>query len=119
MSTFRIYRMKETTRQQFRWAPHSSGCAQVKPRDYEEDGDIEGASFYAVWSALRETERKLLVGDLLERDGGDLRIYKYVGFDEARWLTPETKAADSAPVAVDGSHLAESSWQLSGKEHGV
>ena len=39
--------------------------------------------------------------DLLERATGDLRICKYVGFDEAQWIAPEVKTGlESAPVAA-------------------
>jgi hypothetical protein len=40
----------------------------------------------------------LTVGDLLEAENGALRICKYVGFESASWLVPETK---SAPAASD------------------
>ena len=49
MPVFRIHRMKDVPRQQFRWAPHVSGCAAVKPRDYEADGEIEAANEYDAW----------------------------------------------------------------------
>ena len=41
MPLYRIYRMKDSPRQQFRWAPHVSGCASVKPKDYDQHGEIE------------------------------------------------------------------------------
>ena len=41
MPLYRIYRMKDSPRQQFRWAPHVAGCASVKPRDYEQRGQVE------------------------------------------------------------------------------
>ena len=97
--------MKEAPRQQFRWAPHVSGCAGVKPKDYESGGEIEAANEYDAWRLLRETGRPLAVGDLLENDHG-LRICKYVGFDEAQWAIPEPKPhaepaaiGDTAPVS--------------------
>ena len=41
------------------------------------------------------------VGDLLASPGGELCIYKYVGFEEARWVLPEVKSGlENAPVAV-------------------
>ena len=91
MAAFRIYRMKESSRQQFRWTPHTAGSCQVKLKDYEEAGEIEEQGFYAAWSALRDSPRPLAVGDLLERGGEELRICKYIGFEEARWLEPEVK----------------------------
>lgn len=98
MPVFRIHRMKEVPRQQFRWAPHVSGCAAVKPRDYEAGGEIEAANEYDAWRALRATERPLGVGDLLESENGDLRICKYVGFDAAQWVVPEPKPRADASV---------------------
>ena len=92
--------MKETPRQQFRWAPHVSGSAQVKPRDYEQDGEVEAANEYEAWRLLRASDRPIAVGDLLESDRTGLRICKFVGFDAAEWIVPEPKPhADTAPVA--------------------
>jgi hypothetical protein len=87
---YRIHRLKSHLRQQFRYAPHVSGTATVKPRDYEPGGTVEAATPYAAYFALRETPEALEVGDLLEA-GGTLRILKFVGFEEARWALPEAK----------------------------
>lgn len=101
MPAYRIHRLKETARQQFRWAPHTSGVSTVKPKDYEPADVIEAASPYAAWLALRESEQALQVGDLLELDGAELRIFKYIGFEEARWYVPEpAPPADASPLAV-------------------
>src|SRR5689334_18712653 len=101
MPAYRIHRLKETARQQFRWAPHTSGISTVKPKDYEPADMIEAASPYAAWIALRESEQALQVGDLLELEGVELRIFKYVGFEEARWYVPEpVPPADASPLAV-------------------
>jgi hypothetical protein len=89
MPAYQIHRLKESQRQQFRWAPHTSGVTIVKPKDYEKGSMVEAASPYAVWLNLRETEQALQVGDLVEVEAGDLRIYKYIGFEEARWYVPE------------------------------
>jgi hypothetical protein len=100
MPAFRIFRMRESARQQFRWAPHTSGASQLKPKDYEEAGQVEASGFYAAWTALKREGRPLDVGDLLEREGGELRICKYVGFEEARWMVPEVKTGlENVPVA--------------------
>jgi hypothetical protein len=80
---FRIWRMKDSARQHFRWAPHVSGAASVKAKDYQAEGEIEAASEYDAWSRLRTSEHPLEVGDLLETESGDLRICKYVGFESA------------------------------------
>jgi hypothetical protein len=98
MPVFRIHRMKENPRQQFRWAPHVSGAANVKPKDYEAAGEIEAENEYAAWALLRGCETPLMVGDLLELATGQLRICKYVGFEEARWVIPELFVSE--PVAI-------------------
>ena len=97
MPKYRVYRMKDSPRQQFRWAPHVSGAASVKPKDYEPDGEVEAASEYDAWSRLRSSERPLAIGDLLETDNGALRICKYVGFESASWVIPEVKASPETP----------------------
>jgi hypothetical protein len=89
MPLFRIHRMKDVPRQHFRWAPHVSGAANIKPKDYEPSDEINADNEYAAWAQLRSSERPLGVGDLLELPSGQLRICKYVGFEEARWILPE------------------------------
>src|SRR4029077_13938227 len=93
MPLYRIHRMKDSPRQQFRWAPHVSGSAAVKPRDYEPGDQIEAVNEYDAWRQLRESNRPLGVGDLLESEDGRLRICKYVGFEPAQWVVPEPAAA--------------------------
>jgi hypothetical protein len=104
MPVYRIYRMKDSPRQQFRWAPHVSGCASVKPRDYEQSGEIESLHEYDAWRLLRDSGTPLAVGDLLEHPEGHLRICKYVGFEPAQWILPETKQQQdpepASPAAV-------------------
>src|SRR5690242_10954105 len=101
MPAYQIHRLKDTPRQQFRWAPHTSGVTIAKPRDYEKAQQVEAASPYAVWLALRGTAEELQVGDLLEREGGEMRILKYIGFEEARWYVPEPVVPpDAAPLEV-------------------
>jgi hypothetical protein len=98
MPAYQIHRLKETSRQQFRWAPHASGVGIAKPKDYEKGPLVEAASPYALWIALRGTEDALQVGDLLELEGtGELRIFKYVGFEEARWYVPEVPTSAVPP----------------------
>ena len=89
MPLYRIHRMKDSPRQQFRWAPHVSGSATVKPRDYEPGDQIEAVNEYDAWRQLRESNQPLGVGDLLEIEDGQLRICKYVGFEPAQWVLPE------------------------------
>ena len=85
--------MKDAPRQQFRQAPHVSGMAIVKPKDYEMAGEVEAENEYAAWAALRGSEAPLQVGDILETQLGLIRICKYVGFEDARWFIPEPPAA--------------------------
>ena len=96
MPLFRIHRMKDNPRQQFRWAPHVSGTANARPKDYEAAGEIEADNEYAAWALLRNSEMPLLVGDLLELAGGQLRICKYVGFEEARWVMPDVRPLEGS-----------------------
>ena len=65
MPMYRVYRMKDAPRQQFRWAPHVAGAAGVKAKDYEPDGEVQADSEYDAWIRLRASERPLAVGDLL------------------------------------------------------
>ena len=83
--------MKDSSQQQFRWAPHVSGSASLKPKDYEPRGEVEAQHEYDAWRSLREAGDPLQVGDLLEGESGQLRICKYVGFEPAQWIVPEPK----------------------------
>ena len=91
MPLYRVFRMKDAPRQQFRWAPHVSGPAGAKPRDFEPRGQVEALHEYDAWRVLRESGAPLEVGDLLEAEDGQLRICKYVGFEPAQWVIPEVK----------------------------
>jgi hypothetical protein len=102
MPTYRIHRLRNHLHQSFRQAPHVSGSAHVKPRDYEPGDSIDAASPYAAFFALKETAGPLAPGDLLESEDGALRIYKFVGFEEAQWVLPEPKPdAATEEVLVD------------------
>ena len=92
--------MKDLPRQQFRWAAHTGGATIVKPRDFEEAGEYEAASAYALWQSLRLTPSALQLGDLLELPDGGLRVFKYVGFEEARWSDPEHRTAPAVLEAA-------------------
>jgi hypothetical protein len=102
MALYRIYRMKDSPRQQFRWAPHVGGCASVKPKDYDPRGEVEALNEYDAWRAMRESDEPLKVGDVLEAADGQLRICKYVGFEPAQWLVAEPKPSveSEAPVST-------------------
>jgi hypothetical protein len=102
MACYRIHRMKDIARQSFRWAAHTAGLAEVKPRDYDpETAAVEAASVYSAWSQMEQGDSPLQVGDLLEEANGSLRIFKYVGFEEACWVLPEVKSGlENLPPAV-------------------
>jgi hypothetical protein len=109
MPSFRIHRLKDHLRQNFRFAPHLAGAASVKPRDYEiagpdqEDAVVEASSPYAAFFALRESARPVQVGDVLECEDGSLKIFKFVGIEDAQWILPEVKpemAAEAMAAVV-------------------
>jgi hypothetical protein len=103
MPSYRIHRLKDHLRQYFRHAPHVSGAASVKPRDYNPGSEVEAKSPYAAYFELRRSSTPLEPGDVLESDAGELRIYKFVGFEEARWVIPEAKpesSMDAIPIPV-------------------
>jgi hypothetical protein len=107
MPAYQIYRLKEIPRQQFRWTPHTPGVAVVKLKDYEAGPVIRAASPYALWLDLRGSEQAIAVGDVIEVVGeaveqrGQLRIFKYIGFEEAHWYVPEpAPSATAEPVEV-------------------
>jgi hypothetical protein len=86
-----------------------SGTANVKPRDYQAAADsVEAPTPYGAFFALRGTETALEPGDLLESEAGELRIFKFVGFEEARWVLPDPPAdfvvseqPETAPAVVE------------------
>ena len=102
MTAYRIYRLKESARQQFRWAPHTIGISRVKPKDYELTATLEASTPYALWIQLKDSDEPLHVGDILESESGELRIYKYVGFEEAQWVIPEVNASPETPAVMSG-----------------
>jgi hypothetical protein len=103
MQTYRIHRLREHLRNQVRFAPHVSGTATVKPRDYQPpasgEDSVEAETPYAAFFALRDSAAPLEVGDLLESAAdGALRIFKFVGFEEAQWALPEPKVVAAGSV---------------------
>lgn len=110
---FRIHRMKEQARESFRSAAHTSGCAVVKLKDYEPAGEIEGPNTYAVWTALRQTDRPLETGDILEDEAGVLRIAKYIGFETAQWWTPEPRPVMHTAVEQGATETSGTGTDLS------
>jgi hypothetical protein len=96
MTVFKIHRIREQAAAQFRFAPHTSGSAIVKQRDYELAGEAEAPSAYALFNQLRDTPNALRVGDILELPDGSLRIFKFVGLEQAVWFIPASRT--DAPV---------------------
>jgi hypothetical protein len=94
MALFRIYRMRPHVKQSFRWAPHVTGLATVKPRDYLPGDEVEAANEYALWAGMRGSENPLEIGDLVE-SGNALKICKFVGFEAAKWAETEVPAVAS------------------------
>lgn len=110
MATYQIHRLRPHLRQGFRFAPHVSGVTNVKQRDYEAKGTVEAATPYAAFFALKESPDALELGDVLEsvlENNGQLRILKFVGFEEAQWVVVEAKVpmmtgldTGAAPAAI-------------------
>ena len=118
MPSYHIHRLKDHLRQSFRQAPHVSGTASIKPRDYNlpvadappESGEfIEAPTPYAAYFTLKTSPTPLLPGDLLESESGQLRIYKFVGFEEAQWILPEVKMPDSGEAPGELGQVTGSS----------
>ena len=107
MHTYRVHRLKDHLRRQFRYAPHVSGRAMAKPRDYEAGESVEATSPYRAFFDLRDSGAPLEVGDLLEAGDGSLRIFKFVGFEEAIWQLPESKFG-TGPGSADAGAAADS-----------
>lgn len=91
MAVYKVHRLKGHLRQPFRYAVHVSGAAELKPRDYAPGETVEAASPYAAYFLMRGAEKPLEPGDVLETETGELRIFKFVGFEEARWTLPDPK----------------------------
>ncbi len=96
MARYRIHRIRESMKEHFRWLAHTGGTAVVKPKDYEVGAEYEAATPYALWMSLKADGNALCHGDVLEmvrEDGaqGDLQIFKYIGFEPAKWWIPEPK----------------------------
>ncbi len=116
MSRYRIHRLKDVPRENFRWAAHTSGLAIVKAKDYQLDGEIDAATPYAAWKILAAEGRELRPGDLLERNdaegnpsdlqAGDLQIIKYIGFEPAKWFVPEPQP-DCNRLSIDNGDAVQ------------
>ncbi len=113
MPRYRIHRMKEVPRESFRWAAHTGGLAEVRPKDYAFEEEIEAHSPYQVWKLMAEQGRVLYPGDLLEICATEtdpqqtppaMWIAKYIGFEPAQWWVPDIK-----PVTATGPEEQETS----------
>ncbi len=96
MPRYRIYQIKETPRESFRWTSHTGGLTVVKPKDYDCSREVEAATPYAAWKSLAQGDNSLRPGDLLEvinfdETQGELQIFKYIGFEPAQWYIPQTR----------------------------
>ena len=101
MPVYRIFRMKDYERQKFRWAPHTSGATMVKPIHFEERGSVDAPNVYTAWAHMKESDQPLDIGDLLAGPNDELRILKYVGFEQAQWIIPEVKSGlENVPPAA-------------------
>lgn len=92
--------MKEQSRLSFRAAPHTSGETAVKLKDYVESGSVDADSTYEAWESLRSTQQPLEVGDILESELGGIKICKYIGFEDAKWVVPEVKPTLEGLTAI-------------------
>ena len=106
MPSYRIHRLRDHLRPAFRSAPHVSGAAQLKPRDYEPAGTVEASSTYAAFLEMRNSGTPLEVGDVLEDDRGALRICKFVGFEEAAFVIPEARPPHASHPMVETAEPA-------------
>jgi hypothetical protein len=102
MPSYRLHRLKDHLRQQFRWAPHVSGAAVLKPRDYAPAGTVEASTPYEAFLEMRGADAPLEVGDVLEAEDGSLRVCKFVGFEDAQWAVAEVKPVESEAMADSG-----------------
>ena len=101
MPSYRVHHLKDHLRQTFRFAAHTAGTANVKPRDYTPGGAIEAKSVYAAYFELRGSETPIQPGDLLETETGELSIFKFIGFEPAQWVLPEPRSENSGePVSI-------------------
>ena len=105
MPSYRIHHLKDHLRQSFRHAPHVSGAATVKPRDYAPGEMVDAKSPYAAYFELRASSTPIEPGDLLESETGELRIFKFIGFEEARWVLPESKFESSPESSIEAGPI--------------
>lgn len=110
MPRYRVHRIRETPRENFKWAAHTGGEVIVKLKDYEAGRIVDASTPYAAWKLLVDEREALVPGDLLEiledvdenvlpnppEKPPQLLIAKYIGFEPARWFVPEPKKVETA-----------------------
>ena len=73
----------------------------MKPRDYVPGDTVDAKSPYAAYFELRASATPIEPGDLLESETGELRIFKFIGFEEACWVLPESKSESSLESSIE------------------
>ena len=78
---------------------------------------MEALNEYDAWRGLRESGDPLAVGDLVETEGGQCRVCKYVGFEPAKWALPEPKQPEPEPAgqstASSEACMSDTAWATS------
>ena len=113
MALYRIFYLRESEIARFRdAAPKEERPCRLKPRRYEESGEIEAESPYEAWQRLQgeEAERRGLrpmgVGDALQIGPETLVVCNFWGFDQAEWQLTEYSGPGS-PASSDGQPSPE------------
>jgi hypothetical protein len=113
MPVYRVLYLKEQAAvDRFRSQPPPEGAATIKPKDYEQVGELEAPNEYAAWQALQGDAaaergwRSMGVGDVLEVEGAKPRVCRFVGFDDASWRVFEPRkkgSTEDAPASEEGN----------------
>ncbi len=88
----------------------------VKARDYDAGGEFQAVTPYALWSSMKAQGTDLSPGDVLEvvRENEpvtELHIFKYIGFEPAKWWIPEPKPEPKTKFdRLDTPLAAASDW---------
>lgn len=105
MPLYKLFYLRDSQIQKFRESPPKPKPYRLRIGDYNEAGEIEAPTPYAVWNQLRDEpearhgRREFGVGDVLETEPSSLMILNHWGFDQAEWRPPETAADSSEPEA--------------------
>ena len=101
MPHYKLFYLLDSQIQKFRESPPKPKPYSLRIRDYQEAGEIEAPTPYAVWKRLRDEpearhgRRELGVGDVLESEPSSLFILNHWGFDKAEWRTSEAVTESS------------------------